>query len=247
MFFVFGPSGQMFRGGPDGLMQVAPVRRVARTQALHTRSVGSPQDEQVEVPLPPSHRPPEPISPRVQDAVSAYVQTAQGPVQERQKLTLVRDVMSTGVLTVPPEVRVNDAWHTLAQHHVAQAPVVNAMGLVVGMLLRADMAPLDLLPEPGSIKAAIELAQRPVSEVMISPVPTVSIDTELRRVARVLLDADLPGLPVTDEFGALSGFISRNDILHAVAADPPLDVWSGGRPVVGYAERRRNVQRFESK
>ncbi|WP_051603071.1 CBS domain-containing protein [Simplicispira psychrophila] len=246
MFFVFGPSGQMFRGGPDALMQVAPVRRVARTQALHTRSVGSPQDEPVQVQLPPANRPPEPISPRVQDAVSAYVQTAQGP-QERQKLTRVRDVMSTGVLTVPPEVRVNDAWHTLAQYHVAQAPVVNAMGLVVGMLLRADMAPLDLLPEPGAVQAAIELAGRPVSEVMVSPVPTVSADTELRRVARVLLDADLPGLPVTDEFGALSGFISRNDILQAVAADPPLDIWSGGRPVVGYAERRRNAPRFEVK
>ena len=32
---------------------------------------------------------------------------------------------------------------------------------------------------------------------------------------------------VTDEAGVLSGFISRTDILRAVAADPPLDLWSG--------------------
>ena len=37
MFFVFGPSGQMYRGGPDQLAQVAPVRRVQRPQALRTR------------------------------------------------------------------------------------------------------------------------------------------------------------------------------------------------------------------
>ena len=239
MFFVFGPSGQMFRGGPDKLAQVALVRRVSRAQALHTRGVGVP--EHSTVPLPQSSRAPDRISPRAQDAVSAYVKTAQGPQEERQQLTCVRDVMSVGVLTVPPDVRVNDAWHTLAHHHVGQAPVVNAMGLVVGMLLRADMAPLDLLPAPGAIQAAIELAERPVSDVMVSPVPTVSADTDLRRVARVLLDTDLPGLPVTDEFGALSGFISRNDILQAVAADPPLDIWSGGRPVAGYAERRKNA------
>ena len=34
-------------------------------------------------------------------------------------------------------------------------------------------------------------------------------------------------VPVTDEAGVLSGFISRTDILRAVAADPPLDLWSG--------------------
>jgi CBS-domain-containing membrane protein len=32
---------------------------------------------------------------------------------------------------------------------------------------------------------------------------------------------------VTDEAGVLSGFIARTDILRAVAADPPLDLWSG--------------------
>ncbi|KAB2895921.1 MAG: CBS domain-containing protein, partial [Burkholderiaceae bacterium] len=125
------------------------------------------------------------------------------------------------------------AWQTLAEHRIAQAPVVDAQGRVVGLLLRADMAPLDLLPEPGAVKQAIDLARRPVSEVMVSPVPTVDEDTELRRVAGVLLDTGLPGLPVTDEAGRLAGFISRTDILRAVAADPPLDLWSGPRPQEG--------------
>jgi CBS domain-containing protein len=97
---------------------------------------------------------------------------------------------------------------------------------VVGLLLRADMAPLDLLPEPGAIKEAIALARRPVHEVMISPIPTVAAGTDLRRVAGVLLETGLPGLPVTDEQGLLAGFISRTDILRAVASDPPLDLWS---------------------
>ena len=32
---------------------------------------------------------------------------------------------------------------------------------------------------------------------------------------------------VTDEAGQLIGFVSRNDILRAVAGEPPLDLWSG--------------------
>lgn len=232
MFFVFGPSGQMFRGGPENLSRIAAVRSVQRPQALRTRVLDS---EAPPFPVssgalpaatsPAAARPS--VNLRMQDAVNAYAQTEHGKQPARQPLTRVSDVMTVGGLSVPPDTRVNDAWQTLAEHQVAQAPVVDALGRVIGLLLRADMAPLDLLPEPGAIKQAIELARRPVSEVMLSPVPTVAADTALRRVAAVLLDTGLPGLPVTDEAGVLAGFISRTDILRAVAADPPLDLWSG--------------------
>ena len=226
MFFVFGPSGQMYRGGPDNLAHISAVRRVQRPQALRTRTLDE-QAEPFQPPAPVVAAPAPPVNLRLQDAVSAYARTEQGPQQARQPLSKVSDVMTPGALSVEPGVRVNDAWQTLAEHKVAQAPVVDALGRVIGLLLRADMAPLDLLPEPGAVKQAIDLARRPVSEVMVSPVPTVSADTELRRVAAVLLDTGLPGLPVTDEAGTLAGFISRTDILRAVAADPPLDLWSG--------------------
>lgn len=227
MFFVFGPSGQMYRGGPENLAQISGVRRVHRPQALRTRAAdveAEPQALAAEA-APPFHTPP--VNLRLQDAVSAYAQTEQGPQVGRQPLSKVRDVMSTTAVSVRPEVRVNDAWQTLAEHQVAQAPVVDGLGRVIGLLLRADMAPLDLLPEPGAVQQAIDLARRPVSQVMASPVPTVAADTALRRVAAVLLATGLPGLPVTDEAGVLVGFISRSDILRAVAADPPLDLWSG--------------------
>jgi CBS domain-containing protein len=234
MFFVFGPSGQMYRGGPENLARISAVRNVQRPQALRTRAVDVPSelDPTFRMPNDPAAgattaAPVAVVNLRMQDAVSAYAQTEQGSQHARQPLTKVSDVMTTEALSVPPDVRVNDAWQTLAEHKVAQAPVVDALGRVIGLLLRADMAPLDLLPEPGAVKQAIELARRPVSEVMVSPVPTVAADTELRRVAAVLLETGLPGLPVTDEAGVLSGFISRTDILRAVAADPPLDLWSG--------------------
>ena len=247
MFFVFGPSGQMYRGGVENLSRVAPVRRVPRTQALRTwetevdsglvaesaKAAGAAAQsaaalsskDKVEVPT-------AALNLRMQDAVTAYVQTEQGPRAQRQPLTQVRDVMRSraDTVTVVPELRVNDAWQVLAERQVAQAPVLDAAGQVVGLLLRADMAPLDLLPAPGAVRDAIALARRPVAEVMFSPVPTVAQDTALRSVASVLLESDLPGLPVTDEAGQLIGFVSRNDILRAVAGEPPLDLWSGAVP-----------------
>lgn len=228
MFFVFGPQGQMFRGGPERLSQVAPVRRVQRPQALRTRA----SDMQAPPDAPPPAAPgaaPSPAEPAGilgRTAIDAYASTEKGPQQPRQPLQTVADVMTRGAVTVGLEDQVNQAWRSLAEHQVAQAPVLNGLGVVVGLLLRADMAALDLLPEPGAIAQAIALAQRPVSAVMVSPVPTVAQDTALRQVAGVLLDTGLPGLPVTDEAGQLMGFVSRTDILRAVAADPPLDLWS---------------------
>jgi CBS domain-containing protein len=211
---------------------VAPVRRVQRAQALRTRSADVASDDATpsfpailaDLAGQPAGAPE--AAPRSRGAVDAYLSTEKGPSQPRQPLHTVADVMSREAVTVAPDAGVNDAWRVLAEHGVAQAPVLDAGGRVVGLLLRADMAPLDLLPEPGAIKEAIALARRPVHEVMISPIPTVAAGTDLRRVAGVLLETGLPGLPVTDEQGLLAGFISRTDILRAVASDPPLDLWS---------------------
>jgi CBS domain-containing protein len=208
------------------------VRRVQRAQALRTRSADVASDDATpsfpailaDLAGQPAGAPE--AAPRSRGAVDAYLSTEKGPSQPRQPLHTVADVMSREAVTVAPDAGVNDAWRVLAEHGVAQAPVLDAGGRVVGLLLRADMAPLDLLPEPGAIKEAIALARRPVHEVMISPIPTVAAGTDLRRVAGVLLETGLPGLPVTDEQGLLAGFISRTDILRAVASDPPLDLWS---------------------
>ena len=162
MFFVFGPSGQMYRGGPENLAQIASVRRVQRHQALRTRGQDEPGEPFVvsDSPTPAQPSAP-PTSLRAHDAVSAYTQTEQGPQLARQPLSKVRDVMTANAVSVPPDARVNDAWQTLADHKVAQAPVVDAQGRVVGLLLRADMAPQDLMPEPGAVKQAIDQASAP--------------------------------------------------------------------------------------
>ena len=61
---------------------------------------------------------------------------------------------------------------------------------------------------------------------MWSPVTSTSAQTDLRRVASVLLDTGLPGVPVVSDQGAVLGFVSRPDLLRALATDPPVDLWS---------------------
>src|SRR3990167_140015 len=104
MFFVFGPSGQMYRGGPENLARISAVRNVQRPQALRTRALDA-QDGQPGPIFTASPRRPTVadasaaapaaiVNLRMHDAVSAYAQTEQGhQATARQPLTKVSDVM----------------------------------------------------------------------------------------------------------------------------------------------------------
>jgi CBS-domain-containing membrane protein len=159
-------------------------------------------------------------------AMAAYAQTTK-PDIHRHPLTHVEDIVTRSVVTILDTATVGDAWSMLADRGIGQVPVVGADGVLVGLLTRADLTRPDRLPGP-EMHALVwrALLAQSVVDMMWSPVPSVAMDTDIRRVARVLLDTGLPGLPVVDDVGRVTGFVSRTDILRAVVADPPLDLWT---------------------
>ena len=58
--------------------------------------------------------------------------------QEVEPIT-VGDVMTTKVVTISPEARVAQAASLIDRHGIRRLPVVDADGLVVGVLARADL------------------------------------------------------------------------------------------------------------
>lgn len=221
MFSIYGESGRLFRGAMEELRHVEAVRAVARTRAIRPLSelpssllaagggVQMGGDKARRNPL-----------------VAAYVQAGAAQVP-RHPLSRVADVMSRGVITVSAEAPILAAWQLLSEKGVSQAPAVDADGLLVGLLTRAELLQPDRLPLPGASALVWHaLLAQPVASVMWTPVPAVAETTDIRRVARVLLDTHLPGLPVVDDAGRVTGFVSRTDILRAVVHDPPLDLWS---------------------
>jgi CBS domain-containing protein len=220
MFSVYGETGRLFKGAMEELRHVQAVRAVSRARAVDPESQF----------IPPSRSPkaatPAAASGGRQSPLAAYAQAASIPVP-RHALTRVADVMSRGVITVPAETPVLEAWQLLGQHGVSQAPVIGTHGQLVGLLTRDELLRPERLPLPGTNALAWQaLLAQPVSDIMWSPVPAVDEDTDIRRVARVLLDTHLPGLPVVNDGGAVIGFVSRTDLLRALVHDPPLDLWT---------------------
>ena len=64
-----------------------------------------------------------------------------------------------------------------------------------------------------------------VSDVMTTPVVAATPLTDIRRIARVMLERNVDGVPIVNDSGGLQGFVSRSDILNAIVTDPPLSMW----------------------
>lgn len=222
MFSVYGSSGRLFRGTLEQLRQVSPVHAVDRARAVEPvwrDELGADRG----APLSP-HADAE--HPRSREAMAAYARP-RPPAGRRWTLTPVAKIMTREVLTLSDTDTVSRAWQLLDQKRFGQAPVVNADHVLVGMVTLAGLALLYTHSQFEERALARQfIAEQPLSACMSTPVPSVAAEADLLRVASLLLESALPGLPVVDEEGRVTGFISRTDILRAVLDDSSIDQWS---------------------
>jgi CBS domain-containing protein len=215
MFHIHGVQGRIFSGTLEQLRHHREVTGVAPVRRVTPREPGAD----------PPNAWPEGGRGLSHEAVLAYgANRAPGNGHTRQPLTRAADVMRSPVHSVPAEATLREAWQVLALHGIGQAPVLDRSGALIGLVGRADLMSTAMLDLQAALAALARLDQ-PVTAVMQSPVPSTAPDTDLRRVAALLLDTGLPGVPVADDAGRVLGFVSRTDLLRALATDPPLDLW----------------------
>jgi CBS domain-containing protein len=99
--------------------------------------------------------------------------------------------------------------------------VLDGRGALVGIVSERNLLTALNLDEDG-VRDALS---RRVADVMSSPVVAAAPLTDIRRIARVMLERDVDGVPIVNEQEELAGFISRGDVLRAVITDPPLSLW----------------------
>lgn len=214
MFYVYSPAGQIFSGTLEQLRKAQALTPVNKVRSPTRVAIGLDTEEGGSGPA--------------GDTVSGAGHLLQAYAQPaRQPLTVVGDVMQRPSHVVPVGATVRQAWQILKEHGIGQAPVVAEGNMLVGLVTRAELLPSEWLA-PAVDEAGVWQAMlaQPVNQVMWSPVPSAHVDTDLRRVASLLLETGLPGLPVTDTAGQVIGFVARSDLLRALATDPPLDLWS---------------------
>ena len=213
MFSLYGVSGPIFQGTLENLTRMPPVTR--RGAVLAARRVG----DHVEFDAAQADSSASKGA-FGQQAVDAY-QSMLPQNLERGPLYHANQIMRTEVITVNAEDDVTHAWHALVSHRIHQAPVLDASRHLVGLVSERDLLTM-LNIDNGQIRDALS---KQVRDVMTTPVVAATPLTDIRRIAQVMLERGVGGVPIVKDNGALLGFISRGDILHAVTTDPPLSIW----------------------
>jgi len=216
MFAIYGISGPIFQGTLESLPRLPPVNR--RGAVTSVRRIG----DQVEVePFGALAAPaPQSAMPTAAQAVDAY-QAMLPQDLERGPLYFANQIMQPQVITVQAGDEVARAWHVLVDNQIHQAPVLDTANHLVGIVSERNLL-TTLNVDDGQVR---DVLARRVADVMSTPVVAATPVTDIRRIAQVMLDRDVDGVPVVSDAGALLGFISRSDILQAVVTDPPLSIW----------------------
>lgn len=125
------------------------------------------------------------------------------------KSCTVKDYMARTLVTFKPETDVLDAVHTLVQHRIAGAPVVNDEGSLLGMLSEFDCMKVALNAGYHGIWGG------PVRDFMSDGVETVDADMSIIDLAQVFINKKFRRFPVVHGT-RLIGQISRRDVLRAL-------------------------------
>ena len=130
----------------------------------------------------------------------------------------VREVMSTGVVTIGAAASGQEAVERMFQHKVRHLPITGSDGQLVGIVTDRD------LRHHLFARGVFEHADRDVGsllrsvavrDIMSSPVISVAPDDTLEVAARRMLEDKIGSLPVVDG-GRPVGIVTETDLLRQI-------------------------------
>lgn len=127
---------------------------------------------------------------------------------------LIRDWMTTDVITASPETSMLKVSKMMKEYDIRRVPVVDAQGKIVGIVSDRDVK--DASPSKATTLDMHELyyllSEIKVRDIMTPDPVTVSLRDTVERVALLMQERAIGGLPVVDDDGTLVGIITDHDI-----------------------------------
>jgi len=156
-------------------------------------------------------------------AQTAYQQHA-GQDHNVKPAVLARDLMTAPVVTLPSESTLVEAWTLMQRRSFRHIPVRSVHGTLVGMVSDRDL--LRHAPELITMATAGPASQRRLAEIMTSRVISATPTTEIREIARVMLEERIHAVPILDAARRPIGILTSRDLLRGIASHGPVELWT---------------------
>ena len=130
--------------------------------------------------------------------------------------------MTTNVVAIGPDASYREMISALRRHRVSGLPVVDAEGIVVGLVSETDLlARRPMADRPGwpPHRRHVTTAELTAGDLMTEPVVTIGPDDTLNTAYARMKLYDVSQLPVL-EADRVVGVIDESDLLMAIFADP---------------------------
>lgn len=154
------------------------------------------------------------------DALNAYKKIANLDISE--PVYHVKDIMSKEVITIDVNARLEEAYALLKEEGIGQIPITSYGKKIVGLLTQKFI--LNLLME--DLENYENILNKKIEDLFLPDMITTDPISDIRRVAKVMVDFKLEAIPVVDEEDILLGIISKTDLIKAISQLPKLQLWS---------------------
>ncbi len=138
---------------------------------------------------------------KVDPRLSTFNRILQALLEYKKVRKRAADIMSSPVISVTPDTRVQEVIRIMSTHNISQVPVVSG-AKVVGAVTERSLVRKSLELE--------DIYDRKVKEVMDEPFPIVNEDEDLD-VVKYLLEGR-PAVLVQNNLGEIVGIITRVDV-----------------------------------
>lgn len=143
------------------------------------------------------------------------------------------EIMSTDVKAIRSQTTIEEIAHILTENNISGVPVVDSENRVIGMVTHKDLLYKNIQPRFPAVVEILgglvylsgvkhyneelrKLVATKAEDIMTTPVISVDENTEVERVAELMVEKDINRIPVLSG-GKLVGIVSRADIVRYIA------------------------------
>ena len=144
-----------------------------------------------------------------------------------------KDIMTKEVVTVKPEMTIEELARLFTKHDISGAPVVDEAGGLIGIVTENDLIKMEQrlhIPTIITIFDAViylgsskkfeddlkRMAATKVSDIYKREVVTITENTTIEEVATIMCEKDIHHLPVVKK-GKLMGIVGKKDVVRAIS------------------------------